>query len=344
MSERDELETGSQPNESRGGSQTTHRRDLLKAVGVGAIGLSGLANATGRVSADQIAIEDWNDLRSLRLGQDNTLVADLDIDTPGYEEYIEEPAGGWEPLVNSMVTLNGNGHTISDLVINRPNEDDVGLFGRLEIGGIENLSVRDADITDGGSVGTLIGYGAQCSVVNSDTTGSVSGGGIVGGFIGRAENGAEVRDSHTEQQINPGGGSVGGFIGICARGSVLNSHATEPVDSSGSGKTGGLVGDAFEASIRDSYATGAVSGGDSVGGIVGSIGNGGTVERSYATGAVSGGDSVGGLVGFLGLGGVTNSYAANSVDGEDGVGGLVGSVTDFNDFYDFTHSYGGCQG
>jgi hypothetical protein len=49
--------------------------------------------------------------------------------------------------------------------------------------------------------------------------------------------------------------------------------------------------------IQNSYASGAVSGSDSVAGLIGYLGNGAEVEDSYATGRVSGSTRVGGLVG-----------------------------------------------
>lgn len=83
-------------------------------------------------------------------------------------------------------SLYGNGYSIPDLVIDRPDESAVGLFAEVTNGEIENLSIRDADITGGDSVGTFIGDGDDCAVVNSEATGSVSDDSSVGGLIGRS--------------------------------------------------------------------------------------------------------------------------------------------------------------
>jgi hypothetical protein len=83
-----------------------------------------------------------------------------------------------------------------------------------------------------------------------------------------------------------------------------------------------------------------ITGGENVGGLVGSINQGGSVvSNSYATGTVrgTGNWNVGGLVGyFSGDVIVRNSYAACSVTGKNGVGGLVGGA-DMSNF--ITDSY-----
>jgi hypothetical protein len=149
-----------------------------------------------------------------------------------------------------------------------------------------------------------------------------------------------------------------GYLGLFGR---LESEATvsnlglEAVDVSGMGyHVGGLVGSNWESSITNSYSTGTVTGGDCVGGLVGSIYRGGSITASYSTGAVTGGRFVGGLVGSQGFlfearvadcfsnstvtggycvgglvgvnesGSITNSYSTGTVSGTEAVGGLVG--------------------
>ena len=132
-------------------------------------------------------------------------------------------------------------------------------------------------------------------------------------------------------------GSVNGsaFVGALAganTGTITDAYATGAV--SGGSSVGGLVGDSVIGStITDAYATGAVSGSGSVGGLVGYLG--GAITDAYATGAVSGSSSdVGGLVGAIASGGtVTDAYATGAVSGSSNVGGLVGlnnggSITD----------------
>lgn len=231
---------------------------------------------------------------------------------------------GFDPISNFVGSIDGEGYEIERLHIDRPDESDVGLFGEAAECQIEDLSIRDADITGGDSVGTVIGDGDDCAVVNSDATGSVSGDRFVGGLIGSTRNG-EITDSYSEQSVT-GSGQVGGLVGSSDSVEVLNCYATGSVSSEGS--TGGLIGDDESSTITDSYATGTVdSNGSGVGGLLG-FGYTTEITASFATGAVSGDDSVGGLVGSGISNSVHRSYATGDVSGTNKVGGLAGSDID----------------
>ena len=83
----------------------------------------------------------------------------------------------WEPIgteVNPFTgTFDGNGHTVSDLYINRSDENRTGLFGVVGEGGmIKNVTIKDANIKGNYHVGSLVGlnYG---TVTDCDTSGTV---------------------------------------------------------------------------------------------------------------------------------------------------------------------------
>ncbi|WP_446033244.1 YDG domain-containing protein [Pseudomonas ulcerans] len=86
----------------------------------------------------------------------------------------------------------------------------------------------------------------------------------------------------------------------------------------------GLLGYADSSSvIRDiGVVGGSVTGGNSVGGLIGF--NLGELSNVFATVTVNGQTNVGGLVGVNGLKTISNAYAAGSVTGQNSVGGLVG--------------------
>jgi hypothetical protein len=110
-------------------------------------------------------------------------------------------------------------------------------------------------------------------------------------------------------------------------------------------------GEVRNIGVEIDNAKGGVSGGGSVGGLVG-YNDWGTISNSYSTGSVTGnirddygngGSSVGGLVGhnrgeYNTYGTISNSYATGSVTGKSNVGGLVGfnssSSTISNSYYD----------
>ena len=183
------------------------------------------------------------------------LVRDLDFnDSASYSSATNRTRwttrAGWQPIGNSRnpfrERFDGNGYTISGLMIKRRGSNYIGLFGRTrgraEITRIGLLNVR---IRGNNSVGGLVGEN-EGSIANSYATGSVSGNEDVGGLVGENE------------------------------GSIANSYATSSV--SGSEDIGGLVGYS-EGTITNSYATGSVSGSEDVGGLVGS--NEGTITNSY---------------------------------------------------------------
>ena len=152
--------------------------------------------------------------------------------------------------------------------------------------------------------------------------------------------------------------AVGGLIGD-GRGTISESCVSGTVIGGRrqGGSTGGLAGTVSNSSsgsgrIVRSYATASVSGGENVGGLVGSAENGSSISGSYATGAVSGGENVGGLVGAASeiyntsdsYANISDSYATGAVSGGYYVGGLVGSGSNISDSYATGDVSGGSGG
>jgi hypothetical protein len=203
-------------------------------------------------------------------------------------------------------SYDGQNHTISNLFINRPGTDNVGLFGYAN-GAIKNLGLLNVLITGQNNVGAL--GGTLPSSDNCYATGNVSGISFVGG--------------------------LGGLIGISS-----NCHAS--CDVSGTDYIGGFGGSNL-GFVTQCYSTGTVSGSNFVGGCVG-YNNNAMIMSCYSTGSVTGtGNSVGGLVGFNINGSVLNSFATGSVAGDSYVGGLVGG-NDAGSSVQFCYSKGHVMG
>jgi len=83
---------------------------------------------------------------------------------------------------------------------------------------------------------------------------------------------------------------------------------------------GGIVG-SIVGNLEYNNFTGSVSGNNNIGGLVGLIT--GNASLCHSTGTVNGNDYVGGLAGALG-GDVANSYSTAAVSGNNNVGGLLG--------------------
>ncbi|WP_457279479.1 beta strand repeat-containing protein [Polaromonas sp. P5_D5] len=239
---------------------------------------------------------------------------------------------GFEPLGNNLAQfsgiLDGLGHTISGLTINRPTATYVGLLGYVGASGrINNLGLAGGSVTGQTKVGALAGW-SNGNITNSYASTSVTGSGSeAGGLVGTSQG--VIRNSHASGAVI-GSFIVGGLVGW-NQGLISDSYATGSVGASSS-RVGGLVGDMLNGgSVSNSYASGNVtSTGQDVGGLVGYWDSNGTanvvISNSYASGTVSGTTNVGGLVGYkFDAGGTINSsYATGAVSGTSNLGGLVG--------------------
>lgn len=195
--------------------------------------------------------------------------------------------------------FDGLGHSISNLHINKNDNDPNGLFGYIKGSAIKNIGVLNVNISGKNDVGGLIGSATDTAIKNTYSTGVVS---ATEGFSA----------------------NIGGLIGWNSNSSIKNSYSTSEVN--GPSMAGGLVGSNYQSNIENSYATGKVAGVNNIGGLIGE--NSGDIKNSYATGDVTGtGSHIGGLAGSHFNKNIENSYASGSVTGTYDVGGLVGSNT-----------------
>ncbi|RCU43706.1 PKD domain-containing protein [Haloplanus salinus] len=256
-------------------------------------------------------ILNWHQLDNVRQNPDKefVLTADLDSNTAGYSSVASSTANsnnGFDPIGDSgglfTGTFDGDGHTISDLYIDRGS--NVGLFGVVSGGTVENVGVENVDINGSKYVGGLVGRN-NAAVTKSYATGDVNGTKFVGGLVG--ENLDDVTGSYATGNVNATR-NVGGLVGE-NEGNVTESYATG--DVKGDEDYGGGLAGLNYGNVTKSYATGDVDG-DTVGGLVG-FNNGGSdsngyVDKAYATGDISGTQDAGGLVGFNPGGTVEDAY------------------------------------
>ena len=236
------------------------------------------------------------------------LKSDLD-----FSDAIENEAiANWQPIgtANNPFTglFKGDGHKISNLIIDRPTMDAVGLFGVVD-GTIDQVALEHVDIRGGNSVGSLAGI-----------------------------NRGEIRNSFISGRITGSGESrnIGGLVGYNAStATIVNSFSSAYVEDSL--YIGGLVG-FNDGNIAACYATGSVGTGDYAGGLVGR--NMGAIENSYASGNVEGRNYVGGFVAWNDSGTIANSYAVGEVDGSGTLGGFAARNTSTADnLGTITYSY-----
>ena len=259
------------------------------------------------------------------------LTRDLDFDDPASYASGRADRGwsaaeggpGWEPI-GAVVSVDpiagprfdadflGNGHSIANLFVDRPETDGVGLFGhvggtRPPGGTIGGLALVDVDVAGRDYVGGLVGahdeyrvadrgyWRRDVEVVAVSVEGRVSGRDAVGGLAGLG--GFQTARSFAAVRVS-GEARVGGLVGETddirhAFGTISESYATGPV--SGDDRVGGLVGE-HHGVVSACYATGRVRAARRAGGLVGAAH--GEVGASYSTGPVLGGTR-GGLFGFV---------------------------------------------
>ena len=153
---------------------------------------------------------------------------------------------GWAPIGDGSTgtppsfgaTFEGNGHTISDLFINRTT-DNIGLFGVFaNTTVIRNLKLTNVNVTGNDNVGALVGANTSTSgggrIDNCEAAGAVTGRSVVGGLVGKndgpiAGSSASVAVTATATTI---ASSAGGLVGVNLTAPIMNSHASGNVSGS----------------------------------------------------------------------------------------------------------------
>jgi hypothetical protein len=249
-------------------------------------------------------------------------------------------------------SYDGQSFAISNLFINRTKTGEgshIGLFGYTSGATLTNIKLINVDITGNtdygsASVGALVGYATGGTVArNCSTSGFVTSPqqwAGVGGLIGYREYGCSITNCSSSCSVSGTGNNpvVGGLIGAenfaCTTNSSY-SNGTVSVPSGSSAIAGGLVGElrnlsynSAYCSITNCYSISSVSGGYTVGGLVGSLQSNTTVTNSYSVGLITGStsSSVGGLIGSQG-GTVSNSFWDTQTSGKATSNGGIGKTT-----------------
>ena len=278
----------------------------------------------------------WIAADESRWGHHFTQTSDIDASATG--EGGDWGSEGWVPIGDNTTlfhgSYNGVGHTISGLTVNRPETDNVGLFGhvgpvdggREDIVIIRNLGLTDVDITGARGVGGLAGRvtGGENTLIDSCYVagGSVTGDAAVGGLVG-SNNSYFTAEFETR------------------RPEIRSCYAAVDVVFSGvdddSQKFGGLAGCNQRGIIENSYSRSTVTveapgeiEAERVGGLVGCSDISGKIDKCYSTGEITiDGDvtKVGGLLGELGTGSVTESFWDTETSGQSSSAAGAGKTT-----------------
>ncbi len=243
-------------------------------------------------------------------------ISDIDLGVAPWNE-----GEGWNPVGEPENPFSGNydgdGHRITNLFIERPEETYVGLFGNTSGAVIKKLMLDDAFVHGWRYVGGMVGYMENESRVEHIYIENIElhigqrhGGGLAGyahqSYVARTySSGSLTRGNIYEWN------SIGGLIGSITVSSghdtpsmVLESFSTVHLTSQSHNSYGGLVGSMWQhALISNCYTRGSVQGsGSRAAGMVAELSDGSqpkTIENSFAATYVDAyGQDVSGFLGF----------------------------------------------
>ncbi|MCK5742320.1 MAG: hypothetical protein KAH48_08885, partial [Chlorobi bacterium] len=205
--------------------------------------------------------------------------------------------------------FDGRGFAVSNIYINRPDENYIGLFGAIYLSAlVKNVRVHDCVLIGKSNIGGICG---------KNYSGEISGCSFVGSIHGSTY--------------------LGGICGWNLNGRITNSKAH--CEIVGNSDVGGICGD-HSGGITSCFAEGSVSGSTYIAGFCG-LNFSGTIHNSYSKVNVVGQTWVGGFIGRSEYADVRNCYSVGNVTGNVQVGGFCGQrdlgIMD-NCFWDVTTS------
>ena len=203
-------------------------------------------------------IKTAQDLDNIRNNLSGKYILMNDIDLSSYSNW--DPIGGNYNEFRGV--LDGNGHVIKNLTINRPNEHEVGLFRATENAEIKNLGITNAQIKGYSNVAAIVGYSRYGFIENCFVDGKITGNDTIGGITGY-QDAQDIKNCYTNVNIS-GISTVGGIIGSNAGGSINNAFVLGRI----SGNTGiaAIAGytddDTFRNCLWNTETTGQIIGYD----------------------------------------------------------------------------------
>lgn len=132
------------------------------------------------------------------------LEADLDMKDINFE-----PIGQGKKFAG---IFDGNGYEISNLSIQKPGVENVGLFDVVEHGTIKNLGIKSGMIIGGAKTGAMIGRSNYATIINCFSKADVKGTNDVGGLVGMFNN-STMENCYVWGSIEGSGVTVGGLVG-----------------------------------------------------------------------------------------------------------------------------------
>lgn len=241
-------------------------------------------------------------------------------------------------------TFDGGGHVISNLTLNLPNGEYVGLFGFINVlGSVKNLELANLKVAGRKCVGGLAGLiKDSCKIINCKVTGEVTGVHWVGGLVGRADGRNMIINNCSVKGTVKGEEPVGGLLGDIDgyKSHIEDCHAE--VDVQGTANyAGGLIGEIEPGQLHllRCFSSGSVEGKSFVGGLAGKVDGSHHINFCYSKCRVNANVTAGGLIGRNEGALLKYSYATGAVTAEVRGGGLIGWNENWNDSLKVKHCY-----
>lgn len=166
--------------------------------------------------------------------------------------------------------LDGQGYTISNLKINLPTLNNVGLFGYASGSTIRNLHLVNADIRGNNTVGGIVGAAYNSSLINTTCSGTILANGYTAGGLIGGGNGYVIQSA--SEGIVQGNEEIGGLVGtaVTTAGYTIDNSYTKARVTARTRTAGGLLARAdFDSTYIASYAMGTIFSPTATGGLVG---------------------------------------------------------------------------
>ena len=192
-------------------------------------------------------------------------------------EDIDGNGSNWGAIKDFKGTLDGNGYSIKNMVINQHDTDNQGFFSNLNGATIKNLNIQNAKVSGKYNVGIISGSMSNSNIDNCSTSGNVEANyndknqSFAGGFIGRIFQNSIINNCSSKANIKGTGNYVGGFVGE-TRENVTYTNCSSSGNVEGFQHVGGFSGQIFNTVTMGNCKSYANVTGDGIGGFVGAIG------------------------------------------------------------------------
>lgn len=159
-----------------------------------------------------------------------------------------------------------NYYTISNITINTPGTDNVGLFGYIGAGGIgvHNITLLNSSFTGQDNVGSIVGYDAGNPITNVYSNATVTGRNMVGGLVGSLNTVSSLTAGLYAGTINASGSDIGGLVGLNDASSSIATSLAIPVILGGT-NVGGAIGNNQSTNLFAVYSSTASFSGPVIG-------------------------------------------------------------------------------